>query len=206
MFSADMRRFRRFYNVTSVFPSFSPILQRYERFSTVFADFTTLAMHVFVDFTGLRRFFNVFASIFNVTYFVDFSNVCEKNQKIEHFFKSYTICVYKMYECVPRKMTKSLWRSTKPVLPLYARRIEFDQKIRDFDVVYAAVPKVIMAELLDPLVAMEEGITVIKATEIAPSFKDYVMLLLRAAQYDPDDVYRAPEREPDHESDDEMYV
>ena len=111
-----------------------------------------------------------------------------------------------MYECVPRKMTKSLWRSTKPVLPLYARRIEFDQKIRDFDVVYAAVPKVIMAELLDPLVAMEEGITVIKATEIAPSFKDYVMLLLRAAQYDPDDVYRAPEREPDHESDDEMYV
>jgi hypothetical protein len=121
-------------------------------------------------------------------------------------------------------MMKRVWRSTKPVLPLYARRIEFDQRIRDFGKVFAAChavtppppsPKLtrqnadepVYWHLIDPLQAMEEGLTPIETTvEIAPSFKDYVTLLLRAAQYDPDDVYRAPEREPDHESDDEMYA
>lgn len=127
-----------------------------------------------------------------------------------------------MYECIPRKMMKRVWRSTKPVLPLYARRIEFDQQIRDFGKVFAAChagtppppsPKLTRQNaepwhVIDPLVAMEEGLTPIEAiAEIAPSFKNYVILLLRAAQYDPDDVYR-PEREPepDHESDEEMYA
>ena len=125
-----------------------------------------------------------------------------------------------MYECIPRKM-KRVWRPTKPVLPLYARRIEFDQQIRDFGEVFAAChagtppppsPKLTRQNavwhVIDPLQAMEEGLTPIETTvEIAPSFKNYVMLLLRAAQYDPDDVYR-PERtsEPDHESDEEMYA
>jgi len=155
---------------------------------------------------------------------VHFSNICEKNQKIEYFFKSYGICVYAMYECIPGKMMKRVWRPTKPVLPLYARRIEFDEKIRDFGKVFAAChagtppppsPKLTRQNaadpvywyLIDPLVAMEEGLTPIETTvEIAP-FKNYVMLLLRAAQYDPDDVYRPQcASEPDHESDDEMYA
>lgn len=127
-----------------------------------------------------------------------------------------------MYECIPRKMMKRVWRTTKPVLPLYARRIEFDQQIRDFGKVFAAChagtppppsPKLTRQDadepvwhLMDPLQAMEEGLTPIETTvEIAPS-KNYIMLLLRAVQYDPDDVYRAPEREPDHESDEEMYA
>lgn len=124
-----------------------------------------------------------------------------------------------MYECVPRKMTKSFWRSTKPVLPLYARRIEFDEQIRDFGKLFAAChagtppppsPKLVRQNaepvwhVIDPLQAMEEGLTPIETTvEIAP-FKNYVALLLRAAQYDTDDVYRASE--PDHESDEEMYA
>ena len=129
-----------------------------------------------------------------------------------------------MYECIPRKIMKRVWRPTKPGLPMYARRIEFDEKIRDFGKVFAAChagtppppsPKLtrqnadepVYWQLIDPLQAMEEGLTPTETTvEIAPSFKDYVTLLLRAAQYDPDDVYRAPEREPDHESDDEMYA
>ena len=183
-----------------------------------FVDFQSLAMHVFVNFTTLRRIFHVFISHRNVTIFVDFSNVCEKNQKIEHFFKNYIICVYEMYECIPRKM-KRVWRSTKPVLPLYARRIEFDQQIRDFGEVFAAChagtppppsPKLTRQNaepwhVIDPLQAMEEGLTPIETTvEIAP-LRNYVALLLRAAQYDPDDVYR-PDREPDHESDEEMYA
>ena len=123
-----------------------------------------------------------------------------------------------MYECIPRKMMKRVWRPTKPVLPLYARRIEFDQQIRDFGKVFAAChagtpPKLthqnaeLVWHVIDPLVAMEEGLTPIETiVEIAPSFKNYV-ILLRAAQYDPDDVYR-PERasEPDHESDEEIYA
>ena len=126
-----------------------------------------------------------------------------------------------MYECIPRKMMKRVWRTTKPVLPLYARRIEFDQQIRDFGKVFAAChagtppppsPKLTRQNaepwhVMDPLVAMEEGLTPIETiAEIAPSFKNYVIILLRAVQYDPDDVYRAPEREPDHESDEEMYA
>ena len=125
-----------------------------------------------------------------------------------------------MYECIPRKMMKRVWRPTKPVLPLYARRIEFDQQIRDFGEVFAAChagtppppsPKLTRQNaevwhVIDPLQAMEEGLTPIETTvEIAP-FKNYVALLLRAAQYDPDNVYRASEREPDHESDEEMYA
>lgn len=126
-----------------------------------------------------------------------------------------------MYECIPRKMMKRVWRPTKPVLPLYARRIEFDQQIRDFGEVFAAChagtppppsPKLTRQNaepwhVIDPIQAMEEGLTPIETTvEIAP-FRNYVMLLLRAAQYDADDVYR-PQRasEPDHESDEEMYA
>jgi hypothetical protein len=117
-------------------------------------------------------------------------------------------------------MTKPFWRSTKPVLPLYARRIEFDQQIRDFAKVFAAChagtppppsPKLVRQNaeswhVIDPLQAMEEGLTPIETTVEIATFKDYIMLLLRAAQYDSDDVYRASVREPDHESDEEMYA
>ena len=126
-----------------------------------------------------------------------------------------------MYECIPRKMMKRVWRPTKTVLPLYARRIEFDQQIRDFGKVFAAChagtppppsPKLTRQNaaepvywyLIDPLVAMEEGLTHIQATAEIKR-EDYVTILIRAIQYDADDVY-PPQREPDHESDDEMYV
>jgi len=70
-FSSILQAFSSYRNVTSVFPcfqqicgvfvhfaSFQQLSHRYERFSIVIVDFQSLAMHVFVNFTTLRRFFD----------------------------------------------------------------------------------------------------------------------------------------------------
>lgn len=106
-----------------------------------------------------------------------------------------------MYECIPsRKMSNSTWRS---VLPRYAMRTEFQQKIMEFNTLYAGTlppppPRLIRQNAdepiyWDPVVAMEEGRTP-KAAPLKVQF-DLFKALAWLLEY-----------ESDRDSDDDMYV